>query len=243
MAIKTVIIDDQPNNILMLEEAIDEIFDVEVIATFSSGEEFFKVFKKLRFELCIIDYHLPGINGVECVKKLADKKIILTSPEVIPADEAMDLEDVIDVIKITRPIQKERLTRAIKKVRDELLNERGFVVINSYPNNIRQLLISDIVYITTYTADPRVKIVHTKTEQIRTQKYTIERILEKLPDRNFCRINKSDIINIDFFHSYKETDVILLHNSQNVPKPIELTLSDNFFSTFADKLGLDSTEK
>ena len=47
MAIKTVIIDDQPENILMLEEAINEIFDVEIIATFASGEEFFKVAKKL----------------------------------------------------------------------------------------------------------------------------------------------------------------------------------------------------
>lgn len=239
MAIKTVIIDDQPDTILMLEEAIDEIFDVDIIATFANGEEFFKVVKKLKFELCIIDYHLPGMNGIQCVKKLADKKIILTSPETIPADEAMDLEDVIDVIKITKPIIKERLIRAIKKVRDEILNERGYVVINSYPNNIRQILISDIVYITTYDSDPRVKIVYTKTEQIRTQKYTMERLLEKLPDRNFCRINKSDIINIDYFHSFNESDSILIQSFNSKKATIELTISDNYYSIFADKLGLD----
>lgn len=242
MAIKTVIIDDQPDTIQLLEEAIDEIFDVEVIGTFANGEEFFKVVKKLRFELCIIDYHLPGMNGIACVKKLVDKKIILTSPEIIPADEAMDLEDVIDVIRITKPIQKERLTRAIKKVRDEVLNERGFVVINAYPNNIRQLSIDEIVYITTYEQDARVKIVHTKTEQIRTQKYTMERLLEKLPDRNFCQINKSEIINIDFFHSFSETDSIFLQHFTPFKKPVELTISDNYYSAFADKLGLDSQE-
>lgn len=239
MAIKTVIIDDQPDNISMLEEAIDEIFDVEIIATFASGEEFFKVVKKLKFELCIIDYHLPGMNGVQCVKKLTDKKIILTSSETIPADEAMDLEDVIDVIKITNPIKKERITRAIKKVRDEVLNERGYVVINTYPNNIRQLLIDDIIYITPDNSDSRVKIIHTKHEMIRTQKYTVERLMEKLPERNFCQVNRSEIINIDFFHSFSESNSILLHNINNKNKPIELTISDNFYSNFADKIGLD----
>lgn len=237
MAIKTVIIDDVPNNVTLLEQVIDEIYDVDIIATFSNGEEFFKVIKKLKFELCIIDYHLPGMNGVQCVKKLSDKKIILTSPEVIPADEVMELEDVVDVIRITKPPVRERIKRAIKKVRDEVLNERGYVVINSYPNNIHQLFISDIIFITTDTRDPRVKIIHTKSEKVRTQKYTIDRLLEKLPERTFCQINRSEIINVDYFHSFKESDTLLLKNPNNSTKPYELSLSDSLYEIFIDKIG------
>ena len=105
MIIKTVIIDDEEDNIALLEKAINEIHDVEIIATFSNAEEFFKVVKKLKFELCIIDYHLTGMNGFQCAQRLIDKKIILASPLSIPADEAMELEDVIDVIKITKPLK------------------------------------------------------------------------------------------------------------------------------------------
>jgi DNA-binding LytR/AlgR family response regulator len=238
MVIKTVIIDDDSSNVDLLEDAINDINDVELIATFSSGEEFFKVIKKLKFDLCIIDYHLPGMNGYQCVQRIVDKKIILTSPETIPADEAMELENVIDVIKITIPLKKERLVKAVKKVRDELLSERGFVVLRSYPNNVRQLNLEDIVYITRDINDSRIKIVHTRHEQIRTQKYNIDELLSKLPDDKFCQVNRAEIINIDYFHSFKEKDSILLHFIE-MKKTIELSLTETFYENFAGKIGID----
>jgi DNA-binding LytR/AlgR family response regulator len=238
MVIKTIIIDDDASNVTLLEEAINDINDVVLIATFSSGEEFFKVIKKLKFDLCIIDYHLPGMNGYQCVQRIVDKKIILTSPETIPADEALELDDVVDVIKITKPLKKERLVKAVKKVRDELLSERGFVVLRAYPNNVRQLNLEDIVYITPDKNDSRIKIVHTLHEEIRTQKYNIDELLNKLPDDKFCQINRAEIINIDYFHSFNEKDSILVHFNE-MKKNMELTVTETFYEDFAVKIGID----
>jgi DNA-binding LytR/AlgR family response regulator len=234
MIIKTVIIDDEPDNVSMLEEAIEEIHDVEVIGTFKSGEEFFKVFKKLKFDLCVIDYHLPGMNGMACAKRLTDKKIILESPDTIPADEALELDEVVDVIKIFKPLNKERLTKAIKKVRDELLTEKGYVIFKIYPNNIRQLKLDDILYI---KSDGETKFIITHTEEIRTQAYSLATVLDKLPDDTFCQINKSVVINVNYFHSFKDKDLIkLYHPSQ---KEYELTLSNRYYNQFAKLVGLE----
>jgi DNA-binding LytR/AlgR family response regulator len=235
MIIKTVIIDDQPENVVMLEEAISAIHDVEVIGTFNSGEEFFKVFKKLKFDLCIIDYHLPGMNGMECARRLSDKKIIMASPDTIPADEAMELDEVIDVIKISVPLNKERLTKAVKKVRDELLAERGFVVLKIFPNNRRQFRLEDILFI---KGVKDIKHVVTKDEEVRTQEYNFNELLDKLPDALFCRISKSHIINIDYFHSFIDNDSIKLCYD-NQKRSIELTVSDTYYNEFANKLGIE----
>ena len=238
MIIKTVLIDDDPQHIEILKEAIDEIHDVEVIAHFNSGEDFFKVFKKLNFELCFIDYHLPGQNGFKCAQKLTGKKIILASSESIPADEALELREVVDVIRIGKPLNMERLTKAIKRVRDGLLMDRGYVIFRVYPNNVRQIKLDDIICI---EAEGEIKYILTKQERIKTQSYKIEQVLEKLPDRNFCQINRSQVLNIDYFHSYMSSDSIKLtvdFPGRN-PQP-EFTVSDKYYDNFASKVGLDT---
>jgi DNA-binding LytR/AlgR family response regulator len=234
MIIKTVIIDDEPENVAMLKEAIKEIHDVEVIDTFNSGEEFFKVFKKLKFDLCVIDYHLPGMNGMTCAKRLTDKKIIMESPESIPADEAMELDEVVDVIKIVKPLNKERLIKAIKKVRDELMAERGYMIIKTYPHNIRQLKLEDILYI---KSDGEIKYVMTHSEAIRTQAYNLKQLLDKLPDDNFCQINKSQIINTNYFHSFIDSDSIKLFYEPSKFE-VELTIGNAYYLNFAQLVGI-----
>jgi DNA-binding LytR/AlgR family response regulator len=235
MIIKTVIIDDEPDNVSMLVAAIEEIHDVEVIGTFTSGEEFFKEFKKLKFDLCVIDYHLPGMNGMACAKRLTDKKIILESPDTIPADEALELDEVVDVIKIAKPLNKERLIKAIKKVRDEMMAERGFVILKTYPDNVRQLKLEDILYI---EAQGEIKHVITPLEKIRTQAYNFKQLLDKLPDDRFCQANKSQIININYFHSYLSNNSVKLFFHQN-QKEKEVTVGDAYFERFAQMLGLE----
>ena len=235
MIIKTVIIDDEPENVSMLEEAIEEIHDVEVIATFSSGEEFFKVFKKLKFDLCIIDYHLPGMNGMACAKRLTDKKIIMESPDSIPADEALELDEVVDVIKIVKPFNKERLTKAVKKVRDELMAERGYVIVKIYPNTIRQFKLEDILFIKSVK---EIKYIITHTEEVRTQAYNMKQLLDKLPDDNFCQINKSEIININYFHSFIDNDSIKLYHPSK--KEFELSIGDSYYKNFARIVGIEA---
>jgi two-component system, LytTR family, response regulator len=240
MIIKTVIIDDEPENVTMLEDAIDNIHDVEVIATFKSGEEFFKVFKKLKFDLCIIDFHLPGMDGMACAKRLGDKKIIMESPDTIPADIALELDEVVDVIRISKPMNKERLVKAVKKVRDELMSERGYIVLKAHPNNVRQLKLDDIIYI---EAQGEYKNIITYYEKIKTQPYNIEVLLEKLPDSHFCRISRFEIININYFHSFTNGDSIKLSHPKHIGKEIELSVGKNYYNNFAELLGIDNNKK
>ncbi|MBI3234875.1 MAG: response regulator, partial [Bacteroidetes bacterium] len=122
MKINCVIIDDEAENLKYLQQIIEDIDNVEVIKSYTSGESFLEEAPNLKFDICVLDNRLPNITGIECAKKLRGKKIIFVSAHEVSAHDAFDIK-AIDVLK--KPVIKDRLENAIRKARNLILNEKG----------------------------------------------------------------------------------------------------------------------
>jgi DNA-binding NarL/FixJ family response regulator len=241
MAIRTILIDDNPQNIALIKNMIDEIYDVNLVNHYANAESFLKEIKKIEFDLCIIDYHLPDMSGIQCIKRIPNKNIILTSHQTIPAHEAMAFDDITDVILFNDQFDISRLEKSIKRVRDQITAIRGYVTFKTHPNNHRQIELDDIVYISSPEKNSKRKEIRTFHEKIKTQNYTMDGILNKLPKELFVKVNEACIIHVNRFHSIDTRDFINININPNDTKPIleSIRLTDTYRDDFKKLLNID----
>lgn len=114
--------------------------------------------KNLKFDLCILDIQMPGVNGLQVARLPAGKLIIFTTAFKEYGADAFDL-DAVDYVQ--KPIQKDRLQQAIQKAiarYNAKGQEREFVQLNT--DKGKALIYFDkLGFITTSETDSRDKIV------------------------------------------------------------------------------------
>jgi len=72
--IKVVIVEDDKDLRQMLSKIINDESDMEVIRVFPSAKPFTDEFKKLNVEVVIMDIHMSGKTGIECVEECKPMK-------------------------------------------------------------------------------------------------------------------------------------------------------------------------
>lgn len=119
--VKALIVDDEPMN-LMVAEGIFQEYGMEV-KTSDSGEKAIAVFMQEDFDLIFLDHMMPGMDGVEVLKRLRkieeekNKKtvIIAFTANAVSGARTMFLEQGFDEF-ISKPIEKTELDRVLKRV-------------------------------------------------------------------------------------------------------------------------------
>lgn len=109
-------VDDEPLNLEILEEALDEGYRLEFAVT---GNECLEKLKTLKPELILLDVNMPGITGIETCKKIkenpevADIPVIFVSALCLP-EERMNGYKVGGEDYITKPFEEEELLAKIE---------------------------------------------------------------------------------------------------------------------------------
>ncbi len=113
------IADDEPLARNELKFLLDEIGDVEVVATAANGIEALEAIEKLDPALAFLDIQMPGIDGLGVVRKLRERQI--DPPHIIFstafdqfAVEAFRLEAIDYLLK---PVERERLAETVARAR------------------------------------------------------------------------------------------------------------------------------
>lgn len=111
------LVDDEPLAIDRMRMICGQIPEVEVTGTASDGAQALDRIEEAKFDLVLLDLTMPEIDGLTVARRLAGRK---NSPAVIfvtahdnHAVEAFDLDAVDYVLK---PVEKDRLERAIQRV-------------------------------------------------------------------------------------------------------------------------------
>jgi two-component system LytT family response regulator len=226
------LLDDELPGLTYLRMLCEQIPDVEIVRAFNDPLKFVEESKKTEFDFCILDIEMPGLSGLEVAQLLKGKPVIFTSAYKEYAAEAFDI-DAIDYIR--KPIEKNRLEKAIQKVTshlNDLAPEKEFVHLNT--NKGKALLVfNQIVQITNSASDKRDKLAVLKNgEEIVLKNISFEQLLSLLPAREFCRINKKDVIALKAvkFYSHNEVSIGVRNGETN------LALSDNFKKEFILKI-------
>lgn len=229
--LKCLLLDDELPGLSYLKLICEQIPQLEVVKAFNDPELFLKELPGLKFDLCILDIEMPGVNGIELARQLKGKPVIFTTAYKDYASEAFDIDAIDYIIK---PIKPERLRHAVEKaIRLGLqpTTERHSIHLNT-SIGYTQLYTDQLVYVRTSEIDSRDKVALLSTgEQLHLKNISFGKLISLLPEETFCRVNKQELIAVScvlYFSADQITTNIYLHPE----KPLVLTLGEKYRDTF-----------
>jgi len=219
--LKIMLADDEPLARGYLEELLKAVPDIEVLGSFKNGSAILKACRNHPPDVLILDIEMPGLTGFDVVKRLQADDM----PSIIFAtaydNYAIDAFDLNAVDYLLKPFDSDRFAIAIERVRTELgsdpslkgrlisasrqiqkLSEDAVTVDSDRADSGRLAVrdgretelvtISDIDWVDA-AGDYMCLHVGGRTHIMRS---TMKELLAKLPVKDFVRIHRSTIVNI-----------------------------------------------
>lgn len=227
------LLDDELPGLTYLKMMCEQVAGVEVVRAFNDPLKFIDESKEVDFDLAIIDIEMPQLNGLQVAQQLAGKPVIFTTAYKEYAAEAFDL-NAVDYIR--KPIQKERLEKAIQKAAEKIKTttpKTQFIQLNT--NKGKSLLFFDqLLFITTSPVDKRDKMARLENgDELLLKNVSFSQLLSVLPEKDFCQINKKEIIAVKIiaFFTHDEVTTSVIKDG----KPIRFSLGDIYKTSFLKK--------
>ncbi len=236
--LRCLLLDDELPSLQYLKLLCQQIPDLEVVKSFNSPQDLLADLPTLDFDLLISDINMPGLNGLELAEQLRGKPIIFITAYAEYAADAFDLQ-AVDYIR--KPLKIDRLKQAIQKLLSirgrKPIEEKNFVQLNT--DQGKYLLYFDqIAYIQTSSLDSRDKIVRlVDQKEVTLKNISFDKLLEILPEMQFCRINKKEIISMNIISSFSH-DEIKTNFSIGTDAPLTFNLSEIYKTAFIQKVSL-----
>ena len=219
MKIKTLIIDDEPHAIEIIQKYAAEFTELEVVACCHSALQAFRVMQEAPVDLVFLDVKMPGINGIDFIKSLpSPPKVIFTTAYQEYAVDGFDLNAVDYLLK---PIPFERFFKAIGKVinvfkgaeaQDRIVPDPAAVDAPPHylylriDRRVMKINTNDIIWIESFK--DYVKVV--LSNQVLSAKQKISVVEKLLPMDGFMRIHRSYIVPVNKIESYNANYVKIL---------------------------------
>lgn len=209
MKIRTLIVDDEPHAIEVIDNYLTNFSDVEVTGKCNDAMQAFRMLQQKQVDLMFLDIKMPGINGTDLLRSIKNPpKVIFTTAYSEYALEGFELNAVDYLLK---PIPFERFLRAMDKVYQlndsksgvHLVHENlsantdAFLYLKVDRKTIK-LNINNILWIESLR--DYVKVVTATEVYITKQKISF--LEEMLPERRFVRIHRSFIVSINKIGSF-----------------------------------------
>jgi two-component system, LytTR family, response regulator len=214
-----IIDDEQKGRIALKQKLLDYCPEIKLIGEADSGMQGIELIGQLNPDIVFLDIEMPGMDGFEMLKKIAEKKfhIIFTTAYDHYAIKAIRfaafdyLLKPVDIEELKQTIEKlkqnETKNQTVKKL--EVLEQHLFA--NSALNKIAiptldGLLfynIDDIIYL---EAHSNYTEIHFSSNQKLTASRTLKEFEEMLPIDKFFRPHHSHIINLQYIKRYIRGD-------------------------------------
>jgi two-component system, LytTR family, response regulator len=231
--LKAILIDDEPDNIKLLALQLRLYCpSVEVIAECSKSEEGLLKINELNPDLVFLDIEMPRMNGFELLEKVNNINFALVF--VTAYDKfAVKAFKYSAVDYLLKPIDTKELQEAIKKIENNQRTEPKQVehlkqqfknshisqpdkIALPYQNGVTFVAIADIVYCE--ADDNYTKFVIRDGQSYLVSK-TMRDIQEILEEREFLRVHRQFIINLNLIKKYVkgEGNYVIMLNEKNIP--------------------------
>jgi len=222
MPLKCIAIDDEPLALELMKKYIADFPALQLLHTFEdavSGAEFLK---KNKVDLLFIDINMPDITGVDLVRALTDKPmVIFTTAYKNYAFEGFELQAIDYLLK---PIDHKRFAAAVNKAVEyaEYINAEKSggdecIYVHSEYRAIK-INLSDVEYIESMQDYIKIHLVNTPKPILTLM--TLKSVLEKLPEKQFVRIHRSFAVAISKVRS--------IHNRKVQMPSMELPVGNSY---------------
>ena len=215
----------------------EQIPELEIVKTFNNPQKLLSDIPELEFDLLISDIEMPGMDGLHLAEMLNDKLVIFCTAYKEYAADAFNI-DAVDYI--TKPVKLERLQKAVSKALERFEKPdtaKKFIQLNT-DRGKTLLYFNQIQYIKTAVSDSRDKTVLLADGSfLNLKNVKFDTLLNELPEANFCRINKKEIIAVKAIKFFNHNEIVLHHVEEN-NKNTTLILSETYRSDFLKKVKL-----
>lgn len=213
MNIKTIIVDDEPLAVSLLENYVAELPNCELLATFLNPIEAIEFIQNNQVDVVFLDIQMPELSGINFMKIVGDKvKYILTTAYSEFALEGYE-HNVIDYL--LKPISFSRFQKSVEKIYERFANqsssEKGYFFVKASGQQ-HKVFLDEILYIESIKDYVNIKTL--SHEYIVLD--TLKSMEEKLADTFLSRVHKSYIVNINAIQSIG-TKTLFLVSKNEIP--------------------------
>jgi two-component system LytT family response regulator len=221
-----IIVDDDPLALRALRQMISQVDYLELVQEFSNATDALTFLSTEAVDLAILDVEMPGMTGLELIKTLEKRPIIiLTSSKKEYAIDGFDL-NVADYL--AKPVELPRFLAAIARAKEFLESNSQSLEINGKEKDsifirsnslLTRIEVKDILYIQAlgdyvniYTVDKR-----------HTVHITLRAIETKFHPGLFFRLHRSYLIAVNRIESIEENTAYIGKH----PIPIGMSYKKN----------------
>lgn len=194
--IKTLIIDDEPLALDIIETYIEKIPDLVLVAKCDNAIEANEILQKEDIDLVFLDIQMPQMTGIELIKSLPNPpKFIFTTAYTEYAVEGFNLNAIDYLVK---PIAFDRFFKSVNKAKESLdpktsaTNSDDFFFVKADKKLIK-IHFNEILYI---EGLKDYVIIKKETGRVIALQ-TMKSLESKLPSDLFMRVHRSFIVSID----------------------------------------------
>jgi DNA-binding LytR/AlgR family response regulator len=225
------LLDDELQGLTYLKLLCEQIPQLDIVRAYNNPLTFLKDFPVMDCDLCILDIEMPGLNGLQVANLLKGKPVIFITAYKEYALDAFDL-DAVDYLQ--KPVQPERLQLAVLKAKKRIEGNsptQNYIQLNTSKG--RTLIFFDqLLYIKTSESDSRDKVARMNDNSSHLLKnISFDHLLELLPQRDFCQINKKEILAFKAVHYFSHNE-ITTRTLNDKGQPLILTLSEMYRKNF-----------
>jgi len=233
--IRTIIVDDEPLALQVLENYIEKLPEVELVAKCENAIEANEILNREKIDLICLDIKMPQISGIDFLKSLKNPPhVIFTTAFSNYALESYNL-DVTDYL--LKPISFDRFFKAINKVIESINNAK-----NESPNDddyfyvkadkkLIKIKYEDIIYIEGLKDYVIIRKNNTRVVTLQTMKS----LDEKLPSNQFIRVHRSFIVNVNKINSIMGNMIEVIEKGKEKLIPIGKNYKEVLMKTIEEK--------
>lgn len=221
--IKTLIVDDEPLALDILESYIEKIPDLELIGRCDNAIDANEIIQKEEIDLVFLDIQMPQMTGIELVKSLTTSpKVVFTTAYSEYAVEGFELNAIDYLLK---PIAFDRFLKAVNKAKDgsekstNIAQDDDFIFVKA-DKKLVKIHFNEILYI---EGLKDYVIIKKETGRVIALQ-TMKSLEKKLPSNIFMRVHRSYIVNISHIKAVVGNSLELIEGG----KPKDIPIGKNY---------------
>jgi DNA-binding LytR/AlgR family response regulator len=225
--IRCLAVDDEPLALDLLEDNIRQVPFLRLIKRCENAVDALEVLQNEAIDLLFLDIQMPGITGIQFLKNLEIKPVVI----FITAYKKYALKgfelDVLDYL--VKPVSFERFLKAANKAlafynrSGQTTSANDYIFVNS-DYALVKIVLNDIVYIEGLKDYIKIFLVNTSKPII--TRLSMKAMEECLPPGKYVRTHKSFIVSIDKILSIRKNKIKLVNS--------EVLISDHYRQLFFD---------
>lgn len=200
-----IIEDEYPARMLMIDYILN-CHELKLAGIAEDGNKALDLLHEKDFDLVFVDINLPAFSGLDIIKKVKKEStfFILTTAYSEYAVDAFEL-DALDYL--LKPFSFERFRKSVEKAikflkehqsSKQIVNTNGQLTFQS-DSATHILAFHDIHFI---SANNKTSVIHTENKDYETSRL-LKDLEEKLPKKQFMRIHKGYLVNLDWIASLR----------------------------------------